>query len=62
MEGAQWRATRPIESNSVTKSSGNNVLDREAIEILRRASPFPAFPVAKPGAQDSFLAPVSSAR
>lgn len=46
----------------MTKSSGNNVLDREAIEILRRASPFPAFPAAKPGAQDSFLAPVSFAR
>lgn len=49
-------------SGVVTKSSGNNVLDREAIEILRRASPFPAFPAAKSGAQDSFLAPVSFAR
>jgi len=48
-------------STSVTKSSGNSVLDREALEILRRASPFPAFPAAKPGAQDSFLAPVSFA-
>src|SRR6185369_5390862 len=31
-------------STSVTKSSGNSVLDREALEILHRASPFPAFP------------------
>ena len=46
-------------SSKVTKSSGNQLLDREAIEILHRASPFPAFPVAKPGTQDSFLAPVN---
>lgn len=49
-------------STAVTKSSGNSVLDREALEILHRASPFPAFPAAKPGAQDSFLAPVAFAR
>jgi periplasmic protein TonB len=35
------------------------LLDREALEILHRASPFPAFPAAKPGTQDSFLAPVN---
>ena len=46
-------------SSKVTKSSGNQLLDREAIEILRRANPFPAFPAAKPGTQDSFLAPVN---
>jgi len=46
-------------SSKVTKSSGNQLLDREAIEILHRASPFPAFPAAKPGTQDSFLAPVN---
>ena len=49
-----------IES-TVTRSSGNDVLDREALEILRRASPFPAFPAAKPGPQDSYLAPVNFA-
>jgi protein TonB len=49
-----------IES-AVTKSSGNDVLDREALEILRRASPFPPFPVAKLGPQDSYLAPVNFA-
>jgi protein TonB len=47
-----------IES-AVTKSSGNDVLDREALEILRRASPFPPFPAAKPGLQDSYIAPVN---
>ena len=46
-------------STKVTKSSGNEILDREALEILRRASPFPAFPAAKPGTQDSFIAPVN---
>jgi len=48
-------------STVVTKSSGNSVLDRAALEILRRASPFPPFPATKPGTQDSFLAPVAFA-
>ena len=48
-----------VVSSKVKKSSGNNILDREALDILRRASPFPAFPDAKPGAQDSFIAPVN---
>ena len=48
-----------IISSKVTKSSGNNILDQEALDILRRASPFPAFPAAKPGTQDSFIAPVN---
>ncbi len=51
-----------VTDSAVTKSSGNDVLDREAIEILHRASPFPAFPAAKPGAQDTYIAPVSFAR
>jgi periplasmic protein TonB len=42
----------------VKKSSGNQVFDRAAVAILRRASPFPAFPAAKPGDQDSFIAPM----
>ena len=49
-------------AGAVTKSSGNDVLDREALEILRRASPFPPFPAAKPGPQDSYVAPVNFAR
>ena len=49
-------------SSEVTKSSGNSVLDREALDILRRASPFPAFPAAKPGTQDLYIAPVNFAR
>ena len=51
-----------IISSKVTKSSGNNILDQEALDILRRASPFPAFPAAKPGTQDSFIAPVNFGR
>lgn len=54
------RAGAVIES-AVAKSSGNDVLNREALEILRRASPFPAFPAAKPGAQDVYIAPVNFA-
>jgi protein TonB len=42
----------------VTKSSGNHALDQEALDVLQRASPFPPFPAAKPGAQDSYVAPV----
>ena len=45
------RAGDVIES-AVTKSSGNDVLDREAVAILQRASPFPAFPAAKSGSQE----------
>ena len=52
------RAGDVIES-AVTKSSGNDVLDREAIAILQRATPFPAFPAAKSGTQDTYIAPVS---
>ncbi len=51
-----------VTESAVSKSSGNAVLDREALEILRRASPFPPFPAAKPGLQDSYLAPVNFAR
>ena len=54
------RAGDVIES-AVTKSSGNDVLDREAVAILQRASPFPAFPAVKPGTQDTYIAPVSFA-
>ncbi len=50
--------TGAVIESAVTKSSGNDVLDREALEILRRASPFPPFPAAKPGPQDSYVAPV----
>jgi protein TonB len=49
-------------SSEVSKSSGNAVLDHEALEILDRASPFPPFPTAKPGAQDVYIAPVNFAR
>ncbi|KRQ02448.1 energy transducer TonB family protein [Bradyrhizobium sp. DASA03076] len=55
------RAGDVIESE-IAKSSGNAVLDHEALDLLHRASPFPAFPAAKPGARDSYLAPVSFAR
>jgi periplasmic protein TonB len=54
--------TGEVIDSTVIKSSDNDALDREAIEILRRASPFPPFPAAKPGAQDIYTAPVSFAR
>jgi protein TonB len=38
------------------------VLDGEALEILRRANPFPQLPAAKPGMRDAFLAPISFTR
>jgi protein TonB len=37
---------------SIEKSSGNSILDQEALAIVRRAAPFPKFPAAKPQAQD----------
>jgi periplasmic protein TonB len=49
-------------ASELSKSSGNAVLDREALELLRRASPFPPFPAEKPGAEDAYLAPVAFAR
>jgi protein TonB len=55
------RAGEVIDSE-LSKSSGNAVLDREALDLLRRASPFPPFPTAKPGMRDTYLAPVSFAR
>jgi protein TonB len=51
------RAGRVIDS-VVTKSSGNRALDQEALDVLKRASPFPPFPAAKPGPQDLYVAPV----
>jgi periplasmic protein TonB len=45
--------------SAVTKSSGHEALDHEALDLLRRASPFPPFPAAKPGEQDSYVAPVN---
>jgi protein TonB len=51
-----------VTESKVTKSSGNGVLDREALETLRRASPFPAFPDAKPGAEETYVAPVNFER
>jgi protein TonB len=47
-----------VVGSEVKKSSGNSILDRAALAILQRASPFPSFPTAKPEAQDSYLAPV----
>jgi protein TonB len=44
--------------SEVTKSSGHSVLDEEALSILRRASPFPPFPAAKPGDEDYYIAPI----
>jgi len=48
--------------SAVTKSSGNAALDQEALDLLRRASPFPPFPATKPGEKDSYIAPVNFSR
>jgi protein TonB len=48
-----------VVSSAVTKSSGSDALDQEALAILRRASPFPAFPSEKSGSQDSFVGPIN---
>jgi protein TonB len=51
-----------VVASHIVKSSGNSVLDQEALAILRRASPFPAFPAEKPGSQDSFVGPINFSR
>jgi len=51
-----------VVDRKVTRSSGNAVLDEAALDLLRRASPFPAFPAAKPGSRDSYIAPVDFSR
>lgn len=51
-----------LTGSEVKKSSGSPILDRAALAILRRASPFPPFPTAKPEAQDSYVAPVEFSR
>jgi protein TonB len=54
--------TGRVTDSVVTKSSGNRALDEEALDTLHRASPFPPFPVAKPGTEDSYIAPVNFSR
>ena len=54
--------TGDVIGSAVTKSSGNAVLDAEALNLLRRASPFPPFPSGKPGDHDSYIAPVNFSR
>lgn len=45
--------------SEVTNSSGHTVLDQEALAILRRASPFPAFPSEKPGEVETYIWPMT---
>jgi periplasmic protein TonB len=47
--------TGGVISSEVSKSSGNSLLDREALDTVRRASPFPPFPAAKPETQESYI-------
>jgi periplasmic protein TonB len=49
-------------SSEVSKSSGNDALDHEALDALRRANPFPPFPAAKSGTLESYIAPINFAR
>jgi protein TonB len=53
--------TGAVIGSAVTKSSGKLTLDQEALDLLKRASPFPPFPAVKPGERDSFIAPVNFA-
>jgi protein TonB len=46
-------------SAGIAQSSGNAALDAEALGSVRRASPFPPFPMEKAAAQDSFTAPIN---
>lgn len=48
-----------VTRSEVTKSSGHSVLDDEALATLRRASPFPAFPSAKPGDIETYVVPIN---
>jgi len=50
-----------VVERAVVVSSGHELLDHEALEVLRRASPFPAFPTAKPGDRDTYTMPMSFA-
>lgn len=58
----QLKRTGEVIGSAVTKSSGNTALDQEALDLFRRASPFPPFPAEKPGDQDSYIAPVNFSR
>ncbi len=48
-----------VTRSEVAKSSGHGVLDQEALAILRRASPFPAFPAEKPGDAETYVVPIN---
>lgn len=49
-------------SSRLDKSSGNAALDREALEIVSRANPFPPFPAAKLDQHEAFSAPITFER
>jgi periplasmic protein TonB len=49
-------------SSKLEKPSGNTALDREALELINRANPFPPFPAAKLDMQEAFSAPIAFER
>ena len=49
-------------SSRLETSSGNAALDREALEIISRANPFPPFPAVKLDEQEAFSAPIAFER
>jgi protein TonB len=47
-----------VVSSQITRGSGHPTLDREALDMLKRAQPFPTPPVDLPGQQFPFSAPM----
>lgn len=47
-----------VTASSIVKSSGSKALDRETLELVRRAQPFPPPPAAMPGAQIDLTVPI----
>lgn len=50
--------TGDVLHSEVQRSSGNRILDQEALETLQRASPFPPFPAGKLKPKESYIVPI----
>jgi protein TonB len=47
-----------VTSSHIVKTSGSAALDREALEMVKRAQPFPPPPAGLPGTEVSLTVPV----